>query len=134
MGHHCDSGTHFGYDDSAMTATRVSEAILELYRVVHTDPPTVRDFLSQQVLGIPLKHETAKALRLWDGLSVYRTFEQAQARVRQTPRLGRYIAKLVIPLDDDRIIVELDNGRNGHCTIWGSPWLLRSFVVSVTLA
>ena len=134
MGHDRDTGTPFGYDDSEMTVTSISETIVELYRLVHTDPPTVRDFLSQQVLGIPLKYETAKALRLRDGLSVYRTFEQAQARARQTPRLGRYIAKLVIRLDDDRIIVELDNGRNGHCTIWGSPWLLRSFVESVTPA
>ena len=114
-----------------MTATVTSEAILTLYRVVHTDPPTVRDFLSQKVLGIPLKHQTAKVLRLWDGLSVYRTLEQARTRARQTPRLGLYIAELAIPLNDDRIIVELDNGRNGHCTIWGNPWLLRSFVVSV---
>lgn len=101
-----------------------------LYRVVQTDPPTVRDFLSQKVLGIPLKTVTPKVLRLWDGLSVYRTAEQARARAQQTPRLGRYIAKLVFP-EDDRITIELDNGRQGHCTVWGSPWLLRSFVASV---
>jgi hypothetical protein len=105
---------------------------VRLYRIVQTDPPTVRDFLSQKVLGIPLKHETAKVLRLWDGLSVYRTAEQARARAQQTLRLGRHIAELIAPLDDDRIIVELDNGRHGHCTIWGTPWLLRSLVVAVT--
>jgi hypothetical protein len=96
-----------------------SPAKVTLYRIVHADPPTVRDFLSQKVLGIPLKHETAKGLRLWDGLSIYRTREQALTRAHQTPRLGRFIA-------------ELDSGRHGHCTVWGSPWLLRSFVVSVT--
>jgi hypothetical protein len=101
-----------------------------LYRVVQTDPPTVRDFLSQKVLGIPLKHENPKVLRLWDGLSVYRTVDQARTRAKQTPRLGLYIAELAV-LPDERSVVELDNGRNGHCTIWGSPWLLRSFVVSV---
>jgi hypothetical protein len=90
----------------------------------------VRDFLSQKVLGIPLKHENPKGLRLWDGLSVYRTVEQARARAQQTPRLGGFIAELVIP-PEDSVTFELDNGRNGHCTIWGSPSLLRSFVVSV---
>ena len=109
-----------------------SPAKVTLCRIVHTDPPTVRDFLSQKVLGIPLKHETAKGLRLWDGLSIYRTREQALTRAHQTPRLGRFIAELAVPLDDDHITVELDNGRHGHCTIWGGPWLPRSFVVSVT--
>jgi hypothetical protein len=112
----------------AYTPDLIARPTVTLYRVVHTDPPTVRDFLSQKVLGIPLKRETTKMLRLWDGLSVYRTAEQAVTRARQTPRLGRYIAKLVVPLDDERIVVELDNGRNGHCTIWGSPWILRSLV------
>jgi hypothetical protein len=104
--------------------------IVTLFRVVQTDPPTVRDFLSQKVLGIPLKTEMPKVLRLWDGLSVYRTVDQARARAWQTPRLGRYITELAVPADEE-ITVELDNGRNGHCTIWGSPWLLRSFVISV---
>src|SRR5688500_13428661 len=117
--------------DVQAPASNQPRATITLYRVVQTDPPTVRDFLSQQVLGIPLKHETAKVRRLWDGLSVYRTVEQARMRAQQTPRLGRYIATLVIPLDDDRIVIELDNGRNGHCTVWGSPWLLRSFVASL---
>jgi len=118
--------------DVTLPGSNASPSTVTLYRVVQTDPPTVRDFLSQKVLGIPLKSETAKVLRLWDGLSVYRTAEQARARALQTPRLGRYIAELVVPLDDDRILVELDNGRHGHCTIWGSPWLLRSRVISIT--
>jgi hypothetical protein len=127
-----DTDARFQYDGSTMADIDGSQATVTLYRLVQTDPPTVRDFLSQKVLGIPLKHETAKVLRLWDGLSVYRTMEQARTRASQTPRLGRYIAELTVPLDDDRIVVELDNGRNGHCTVWGSPWLFRSFVVSVT--
>src|SRR5205823_8387577 len=48
--------------------------------------------------GAPLKFETARALRLWDGLSVYRTQEQAETRARMTPHLGQYIAELAIPL------------------------------------
>ena len=105
--------TSIGSDDTG--------AVIALYRLVHTDPPTVRDFLSQKVLGIPLKHETAKVLRIWDGLSVYRTEEQDRIRALQTPRLGRYIAELIVPRDDNHITVELDNGRNGHCPVWGSP-------------
>jgi len=45
---------------------------LTLYRIVETNPPTVRDFL-----------------------------------------------------------YELDNGRDGHCTIWGEPDALRALVASV---
>jgi hypothetical protein len=107
--------------NDAVTGSDSRVSTIDLYRVTQTDPSTVRDFLSQKVLGIPLKHPTAKVLRLWDGLSVYRIEEQARARARETPRLGLYIAKLLVPLDDDRITVELDNGRNGHCTIWAAP-------------
>lgn len=118
---------------TSTTGSDSTRPAVTLYRVVQTNPPTVRDFLSQKVLGIPLKHETAKVLRLWDGLSVYRTEGQARARAVQTPRLGQYIAELNVPLDHDHITVELDNGRHGHCTIWGSPWLLRSLIVAICL-
>jgi len=117
--------------DASAVEPEESSSEIRLYRIVKMNPPGMRDFLSERALGTPLKYETARALRLWDGLSVYRTREQAAARARMTPRLGRYIAELVVPLDGS-IRLELNNGRNGHCTIWGDPWTVRRLVLSVT--
>ena len=48
----------------------------------------------------------------------------------KSPRLGTFVAELRIPLDGS-IRFELNNGPNGHCTIWGDPLLLMTFVVRV---
>jgi hypothetical protein len=115
-----------------MSGTDDPPSTIPLYRIVRTNPAQIRDFLSERARGAPLKFETARALRLWDGLSVYRTREQAAVRATMTPRLGQYVAELAVPLDGS-IELELDNGRNGHCTSWGDPWTIRTLVVSVTI-
>jgi hypothetical protein len=104
---------------------------VRLFRVVKNSPPTRYDMLSRKALGIDLKHPTAKALRLWDGVSMNRTREQAARLSRESPWLGQFIAELRVPLDGS-IRYELDNGRGGHCTIWGEPDVLRRLVVAVT--
>ena len=103
---------------------------LLLYRIVETDPPTEFDFTSQQARGRPLRFRTAKGLRLWSGLSVYRSRADAESLAAESPQLGRFIAELRVPLDGS-IRMELDNGRHGHCTIWGPPEILRKLVVRV---
>jgi hypothetical protein len=106
---------------------------MRLYRIVKTDPPTLQDFLSHRALGIPLRHPTSRALRLWDGVSVHRTREQAAALTAVSPRLGQYIAELRVT-DGVGVRYELDNGKNGHCTVWAEPDVLLGLVVAVTPA
>ena len=110
--------------------TDLDPPTLRLYRIGKMNPLDRRDFLSFRELGIPLRHRTAKGLRLWDGLSVYRTREQAAAPARRTPGLGQFVAELHVPTDG-RFRIELDNGEDGHCTIWGDPDELLHLVVSV---
>ncbi len=102
------------------------------YRIVRTDPPTVRDFMSHRALGIPLRHRTAKALRLYDAISVYRTSAQAGALATLSPHLGRFVAEIRIP-EVSAFRYELDTAKNGHCTLWGEPADLLALVVSVSL-
>ena len=77
-----------------------------------------------------MRFVNAKALRLWDGVSVYRTRAQARALALRRPMLGTFIAELRIPLDGS-VRFELDNGSDGHSTIWGDPKVLLSMVVSI---
>lgn len=60
-----------------------------------------------------------------------RTREQAVSLATSSPWPGEYIAELHI-LRDGAFRYELDNGRNGHCTVWGEPADLMALVVSVT--
>src|SRR6185295_4915198 len=101
-----------------------------LFRIVASNPPSDEDMLSQLALGHTMQFVNAKALRLWDGVSVYRTLEQARLVARRRPGLGGFLAELHVPIDGS-VRIELDNGRNGHSTIWGEPRLLRRLIVSI---
>jgi hypothetical protein len=103
---------------------------LVLYRIAENNPLTEWDVTSHQDKGIPIRHRTAKALRLWSGISVYRSPSAAESHALESPRLGSFVAELRIPLDGS-VRFELDNGPSGHCTIWGDPKLLLKFVVRI---
>ena len=104
---------------------------ISLFRIVGTDPPSLWDFLSYKERGIPLRHPTRRGMRLWDGLSVYRTREQAERVGALSPNLGHFVAEIRVPIDGS-CRIELDNGAYGHCTIWGDAATLLQFVVSVS--
>ena len=102
-----------------------------LFRVVQSDPASISDVMSREALGMRPRHPTAKALRLWSGLSMNRTREQASQLATASPWLGGYIAEFHIPTDGS-FRYELDNGRNGHCTVWGDPEDLLVLIVSIS--
>lgn len=101
-----------------------------LWRIALSDPPTLDDFRSHQEKGILLRCVTADALRLWSGVSVYRTRQQAAALARVMPHLGQYLVALRVPTDG-AILYELDNRKNGHCTVWAPAEDLHRLVVSI---
>lgn len=61
---------------------------------------------------------------------MYRSPRDAESLATDSPYLGRFIAELRVPLDGS-VRIELDNGRHGHCTIWGEPEDLLKLVVRV---
>lgn len=95
------------------------------YRVVRTDPPTRRDFLSQQALGLPLQNPDDR--ELWEGISVQATEQQARKRAR-LPGFGRYIAEIVIA-EGGSIAWRRTGRQPGHHTLWGDPDDLLACVV-----
>lgn len=107
-----------------------SSSVLVLWRIVAAIPATLDDFRSHKERGIPLRRPTPDALRLWEGVSVYRKREVAKALARSLPHLGGFVAAFGVPLDGT-IILELDNRRNGHCTMWAAPEILARLVISV---
>ena len=100
------------------------------YRIVKSDPPTLIDFMSPEARGRVPRHPTVEVLRLWDGISAYETEEQARAKARELPRLGRYIAAVLVP-EDGPIRHERTLDSEGHWTLWGEPAELLRRVTSV---
>jgi hypothetical protein len=98
-----------------------------LYRILETNTPTIWDFTSMKGRGGSLRHNTRKAMRLFDGLSVYRNEDHARQLATASPRIGNFIAELRVPTGAD-VTIQFDSGLREHCTIWGDPAQLLSFV------
>jgi hypothetical protein len=90
------------------------------YRLVESDPPTLRDFMSYAALGkAPPEHlrNDQAFLHRWRGLSVYDTYRAARrlAAARKFKRWA-YVAELRIP-DDGPIICEGPDD-SGHWNLY----------------
>ena len=100
-----------------------------LFRIVRSDPPTLADFVSNVELGRPLPRDP-EAARLWSGISVNETENQARRRARGVPVLGNYLAEL--HLDEESFVrIERTTRSRGHHTVWADPVLLLRSVVRV---
>jgi hypothetical protein len=103
-----------------------------LYRIVLTDPPMLRDFMSYERLGVaPRRPLSPRDRDRWRGVSHYATRPAALAAARTNPRLGRHVAAVRIPPDAD-IRIEQTGRDPDHFTVWADAALLLGWVVSVT--
>ena len=101
-----------------------------LYRIVRTNPPTLRDVTSKAALGLVDPAADAETKRLESGLSMYRTLAQARRKARAFPFLGRYIA--VVDLTGvESVVVECTTSSSGHYTVWGEPEVILACVMAV---
>ncbi len=99
------------------------------YRTVKRNPPGREDFLSDRDAGKRRPRQQG-LVRLWEGLSVFETLEQARQKAIAFPAQGDFIATIVIP-DDSRIRYERTGRSEGHHTLWGTPNDLLQCVVAV---
>src|SRR5688572_10278649 len=105
-----------------VTSRRVHAERAIFYRVVKTDPPTARDFLSAKALGRPLRRDTPENRRIWDGLSVLATTDAARTRVAQFPQMGTFIAVMdIAEAVDGSIPYEQMLGKRVGPRLWLIP-------------
>ncbi len=99
------------------------------YRTVKHILPIREDFLSDKDIGktIPRRLEF---VRLWEGLSVFETLDQARQKAIAFPAQGAFIAALAIP-NAGRITYERTGRTEGHYTLWGDADDLLKCVTSV---
>jgi hypothetical protein len=66
-------------------------------------------------------------------VSVFETLSQARKQAREYPRLGKFIAELVVPIDAP-VVCERTTRTEGHWTLWASAGDLVGRVVMVVSA
>jgi hypothetical protein len=111
-----------------LSSPAVDEHRRTFYRIVRTDPPTLRDFQSNAEIGKePRRPLTRREQSLWRGLSVYGSLEAALASRAKYPRLGGFIARIRVA-PDVMIRVEQTGRDPEHYTIWAPALLLLSLV------
>jgi hypothetical protein len=89
-----------------------------LYRIVHTNPPTLDDFRPNLSKCLPPRGPELGDLTLWAGLSTYATLHQAERAALRYPRLGAYVGRLEIPDELANLVVRQTLGP-GHHTLMG---------------
>lgn len=97
-----------------------------LYRIVLTNPPTVQDMMSHHALGKRPRVETPELLRMWRGISLFDTMEQARTR---SPMDG---ASIRCDIGDTFTQFHIEQtGRPGHHTLWGDAHDILKLVTRV---
>src|SRR5207247_1050473 len=92
--------------------------------------PREADFMSNQAHGRLLPAQDPETARLWSGISVYATEQQARNKALDYPFLGNFVARVNIP-EDAPIRVERTTHSRGHHTLWGDPTYLLNCVEDV---
>ena len=107
----------------------------DLYRLVESDPPLVRDFMSYAAQGKEPPEDVRddpSFLHRWQGVSVYDTYREARrlAKARKFKRWA-YVAELEIP--DDVPIGYEGPDDYGHWNLYGADpvYLKEQCVVRV---
>ncbi|HLZ73343.1 MAG TPA: hypothetical protein VKV26_25845 [Dehalococcoidia bacterium] len=100
------------------------------YRIVQSDPPTERDFLSHAEQGKPAGRK-AQAEGLHTGVSVYDSLEHARDRAAYWQfRHGEYIAVLRVA-QNPSITYKQTSNDPAHFTLWATADVLLACVESV---
>src|SRR5687768_4595103 len=109
----------------------MSDRPTRFIRVARSNPLTLWDVLSSARRGRQLRRRTPELERLFAGISVFETLEQARSQARTYPQLGSFIAEIEIPLDAPAQC-ERTTRTEGYWTIWARPDYLLERVVMVT--
>jgi hypothetical protein len=86
------------------------------YRIIQGPEPVLEDFKSNMELGKPMPHESLR--REWDSaFSVFDELDYAIANAVKFPKLGNFIAKVVVP-EDGSVEFAQTTRRRHHFSIY----------------
>ena len=102
-----------------------------VYRIIKGPIPTLDDFKTHKELGIPLRNKALE--REWgSAISVYDDFDFMVEMSRQFPRLGSYIATIVVP-EDGTVEFARTMAVEHHFSIYASASTVLELVVGESI-
>jgi hypothetical protein len=102
------------------------------YRIIGHHEPTLWDFTSNFAKGRPPRGVERTDPAEHRGISVYALAEDALHTAFDYPKLGDFLAELVIPADDPETSVRKTGSLvTSHHTLWGEPARLLGCVRTV---
>jgi hypothetical protein len=107
---------------------------VELHRIVRSDlredPVMLNSFKSNYELSDPPRRVERDAAVIHMGISTYLTSRAATETALRFPKLGDYIARLLLGAGQGVNLAQ--TGHPGHLTVWGDPVKLLESVVDTT--
>ena len=105
-------------------------APIVLYRIIKRSEPQVSDFLSAALLGDAPFGKELDAPELHASISMWANAAAARELAERQPRIGRYIAELVVTPSHTHhdVAVHTTPGDPDHRDVWATPELLLSLV------
>jgi hypothetical protein len=103
---------------------------LRFFRIVHRNPASREDFLSNRDRGLPPRGPEIDDPAEWAGISVFDTLERARRlALRRNLALGAFIAELHVA--EDAPVIARKTFGPGHYTLWGTPETFVDLVVDI---
>lgn len=103
----------------------------QYFRIIPRDQAIRTDFVSNAELGRrPARELTPEDERLWDGLSMFDSLENALKHRRRHRNLGRYVAEVNLT-SADLFRAERTGRSQGHWTVWADSHILLERVTAI---
>lgn len=100
-----------------------------VYRIVRQDPPSERDLMTHDELGIPLTSSDPDAPRMRTGLSVFVSLSHSRQKAKGLPWKGRWlIAEIVLPDEVTFRLEQTGQHSRKHYTLWCERSLVRAAI------
>jgi hypothetical protein len=105
-------------------------APIVLYRIVKRKDPEVSDFFSAAALSDAPFGKELDAPDLHESVSMWSSAQAARELAERQPRIGRYIAELVVTPSHTQhdVAIHTTPGEPDHRDVWATPELLLSLV------
>jgi hypothetical protein len=103
-----------------------------VYRIVLENPPSERDLMTYEELGIPVRSSDPDAPRMRTGLSVYVSLGYARKKAKGHPWKGHcLIAEIALPDNSEFRLEQTGQNSPRHYTLWCERPLVRRSIARI---
>ncbi len=103
-----------------------------VYRIFRQNPPSERDFMTYEELGIPVTSTDPDAPRMRTGISVFMSLSHARQKAKGHPWKGQcLIAEIALSDEVNFCLEQTGQHSRRHYTLWCERSLMRAAISRV---